>query len=398
MAGWLEKRGENKWRLNVPGGTGPDGKRVTHRKVVEVTSERQARKQLDLFSAEVQKGEYVEPSKVTFAEFVERWLKNYGEKNLAPKTLFRYKQILESRILPAMGHLQVEQIKPFHLMEFYANLGEDGVRMDGKAGGLSERTVLYHHRVLSSILNDAVQWQIIPFSPASRVKPPKCSKKVAACYDEAQIMAMLEVLEKEDLKYRAIVHVGLFTGMRRGEIMGLDWGDIDFDSGTLTVRQASQYLPDRGVFVKDPKNESSVRLISLPLFLVDMLRQYRKEQAAARLKVGDLWQASDRVFVTWDGLPMHPDTISSWFPQFLDRHGLPHLTFHGLRHSAATTLVNEGVPLKNISGRLGHANVGTTADIYGHYLKSADKAIADKLEVVYQRIKNGKKDRKKGRA
>ena len=134
-------------------------------------------------------------------------------------------------------------------------------------------------------------------------------------------------------------------------------------------------------------------------FLLDLLRQYKKQQAETRLKVGDLWQGTDHVFTTWDGRPMHPDSISSWFPAFLERHGLPHLTFHGLRHSSATMQINEGVPLKNISGRLGHANVGTTADIYGHYLRSADKVTADKLEGVYQRMKgSGKKDAKKGRA
>ncbi|MCL6560226.1 MAG: site-specific integrase [Firmicutes bacterium] len=399
MAGWVEKRGENTWRLNAPGGTGPDGKRVVYRKTVEAKSKREAEKLLAEFVAEVQKGQYVEPSKLTFAEFVERWLKNYAEKNLAPKTLFRYKQILESRVLPAMGHLKVEQIKPFHLMEFYANLQEDGIREDGKPGGLSEKTILYHHRVISSILNDAVEWQVIPSNPAARVKPPRVQKKPAACYDEEQTAALLAAAEAEEAKYRVLINLAVFTGLRRGELMGLEWKDIDFAAATLRVHQASQYLPGRGVFTKEPKNESSVRILALPSFLVVMLKQYKKEQAEARLKAGDLWQGSDRLFTTWDGQPMHPDTISKWFPKFLKKHGLPSLPFHGLRHTAATMLINQGLPAKSISGRLGHANIGTTMDIYGHYLRSADREAADRLEQVYQTMKeSGKKGTKKGRA
>jgi integrase len=386
MAGSIEKRGENRWRLVVSGGTGPDGKRIKHTKTIQATSRREAEKELAKFVAEVEKGLYVEPSKLTFKDFVERWLRDYGESNLAPKTLFRYRQILSSRVIPAMGHLKLEQIRPVHLIEFYKNLQEDGIREDGKPGGLSAKTILYHHRVISSILNDAVEWQLIPFNPASRVKPPKVQKKQAACYDMDQVKAMLKALETEEPKYRVIVIMALLTGLRRGELMGLTWQDVDFDGGTLMVRQASQYLPGKGTFVKEPKNESSQRLLALPSSLVNILRQYKREQAEHRLKVGDLWQGSDRLFTTWDGQPMHPDTISSWFPKFLKRHGLPHLPFHGLRHTAATLLINKGIPLKNVSGRLGHADVGTTGNIYSHFLQSADRVIADTLDEFYQEV------------
>lgn len=347
----------------------------------------------------MQKGEYIEPSKLTFSEFVDRWLKNYAEGNLAPKTLFRYKQILKTRVLPAIGHFQVEQIKPFHLMEFYANLQEDGIREDGKPGGLSPKTILQHHRIISSIFSSAIEWQVIGSSPASRVKPPKVQKKVAACYDEDQTEQLLEAAGQENLKHQILVFIALFTGLRRGEIMGLEWQDVDLDKGILEIRQASQYLPGQGTFTKEPKNETSARLLSLPPFLVDMLKQYKKEQAKTRMKVADFWKGSDRLFTTWDGQPGHPEWPSQWFSKFIKKHELPPLNFHGLRHTSATMLINQGLPAKNISGRLGHANISTTMDIYGHYLKSADKEAADQLEQVYQRMKdNGKKDAKKGQA
>ncbi|MDD4169585.1 MAG: tyrosine-type recombinase/integrase [Desulfotomaculaceae bacterium] len=415
-SGSLEKRGPNTWRLVVSCGMKGD-KQLKKRKTVttknsceksscrgcatidKCRARREANRLLTEYALAIEKGQLVDSGRLTFADFVERWIRDYAEGNLAPKTLFRYKEILENRILPAMGHLKIEQIRPSHLMEFYANLSEEGIRLDGRPGKLSDSTILYHHRILSSILKDAVQWQVIVSNPCERVKPPKVTKKQAVCYDEEQAAAMLTALEEEELKYRALINLALFTGLRRGELMGLTWADVDFEGGTLEVRQASQYLPGQGIFTKSPKNESSERLMALPSFLVDLLRQYRKEQLQERLKVGDLWQDSDRLFVTWDGQPMHPDTVSGWFPKFLERHGLPHLPFHGIRHTAATMLINQNLPVKNISGRMGHSNISTTMNIYGHYLKSADKEAADRLEQVYQNMKgNGKKDIKKGQA
>ncbi|MDK2894832.1 MAG: integrase [Moorella sp. (in: firmicutes)] len=384
MAGWVEKRGENKWRLNAPGGTDAEGKRKVYRKTVEAKSKREAEKMLAEFVAEVQKGQYIEPSKLTFAEFVERWIRDYGESNLAPKTLHRYKEILK-RACQAMGHLKIEKIKPLHLLEFYKNLQEDGIREDGKPGKLSESTILYHHRVLSSILNDAVDWEVISFNPASKVTPPKVKKKQVPCYDKDQTAALLAALDKEPLKYKVLITLAVATGLRRGELMGLEWQDIDFKNNTIEVHQASQYLPEKGIFTKDPKNETSNRMIAVPTSVMELLKQYKAQQAEERLKVGDLWQGSNRLFTTWDGQPMHPDTISKWFPKFLRRYGLPPITFHGLRHTSATLLIAEGVNLKNVSRRLGHSNISTTGDIYAHALRSVDQEAAEKLDHILTR-------------
>ncbi|AOQ23856.1 putative prophage phiRv2 integrase [Moorella thermoacetica] len=390
MAGWVEKRGENKWRLNVQGGTDAEGKRKVYRKTIEASSRREAEKKLAEFVAEVQKRQYIEPSKLTFAEFVGHWLKNYADENLAPKTLHRYKEMLETRILPAMGHLKLEEIKPLHLLEFYQNLQEDGIRADGKPGGLSARTILHHHRLIAAILQAAVDWEVIPSNPARKVKPPQVEKKEVNCYDADQVAAMLAALDKEPIKYKVIVVLALATGCRKGEIMGLEWRDVDFENNTIEIRRASQYLPEKGAFTKKPKNETSSRKIAVPASVMDLLKQHKAQQAEQRLKVGDLWRGSNRLFTTWDGRPMFPDTISNWFPKFLKRHNLPPLTFHGLRHTSATLLLAEGVPLKNVSKRLGHSSVTTTGDIYAHALRSVDREAAEKLDDLLTGVKNKK--------
>jgi len=430
----ITKSGEVAYRVFFDGPKNPDGSRnrKTEMHKIKLPARKMSPEELENWintrgkekaldyakdrEKEVNNPQYIEPTKSTFKEFAERWMRDYGEKNLAPKTLHRYKQILESRVYPAMGHLKIEQIKPAHLMEFYKNLQESGIRKDKRPGGLSDKTILYHHRVISSILQDAVQWQVITSNPAARVKPPKVQRKQAAVYDEEQVKTLLAALDAEDPKYRLLINLALFTGLRRGEIMGLEWQDVDFDAGTIKVQQTSQYVPKKGVITKSPKNETSARLLSIPSFIVDMLKQHKKEQAKMQLKVGDLWQGSERIFTTWDGRPMHPDTISKWFRNFLEQAAihkkcgktigsatecphckkpvkaediikLPPLPFHGLRHTAATMLINQNIPLKNIAGRLGHADIRTTGNIYSHYLQSADKAIADTLENIHQKIK-----------
>jgi integrase len=222
-----------------------------------------------------------------------------------------------------------------------------------------------------------------PFNPAGRVKPPKVKKKQAACYDEEQLTRLLAALEKDTLKHKTLVVLALFTGLRRGELMGLEWQDVNLEEEVIEVRQASQYVPGIGRLTKEPKNETSARLVAVPPSIMALVKEYRKEWVESRLKVEDLWQGSERLFVTWDGLPGHPEWPSQWFSKFIQRHNLPPLPFHGLRHTAATMLINQGIPDKNISGRLGHSNISTTIDIYGHLLRSADKEAAARLEEYY---------------
>jgi len=209
------------------------------------------------------------------------------------------------------------------------------------------------------------------------------------------VYALLGALEKENLKHRVLVILALSTGLRRGEIMGLEWKRINFEQSTLEVSQAGQYIPGQGAFIKEPKNETSKRIIAIPPAVMALLKQYKALQAEGRLKVGDLWQGSEHVFTTWDGRPGHPEWPSQWFPKFIKRHGLPPLPFHGLRHTSATLMISQGAPLKNISSRLGHANISTTGDIYGHALKSVDREIANNMDSIFNG--SGKeKGRKKG--
>lgn len=348
-----------------------------------------AEKALAKFIADVEKGDFTQPSKITFNEFVKKWLKNYAETELAPKTLARYKALLEARILPEFGDKKLEAIKPLDILEFYQSLRKDhkyirlfkdGKRKEGKSGKLSEQTIRHHHRLISAIFQKAIKWNVYKGeNPAQHVDAPKVEKKKAACYDLDQIKMLLKVIKKEELKNQAAVMIALTCGLRLGEVAGLEWQDIGFDKGLIEVRQSGQYLSDRGVFTKTTKNESSKRKISANKALLDLLKAYQKDQQ----NKGFLCTDNNRLFVTWKGEPITPNEISRWFTGFIKTNNLPKLTFHGLRHTSATFLISQGVDVQTVAGRLGHSTSITTQNIYSHFLKSKDKEAADLMDKAF---------------
>lgn len=391
MAGSIEKRGENSYRLIVSNGYSPDGKKKRHTKTIKVEGKTEtARKQaaeieLAKFVAEIEGGNFIEPSKVTFKSFSEKWLENYAKPNLAPKTIYEYERLLELRILPTLGHMKLNKIKPVHIMDFYKELlSED--RKDGKKGKISNSTIMHYHRLLRKMFNDAVKWQLINDNPVNRVDPPKVSKPKAEYYDEKEIDQLIKALEGEPTKYVAAILVTMASGLRLGELMGLEWRCVNFEKNTIEIEQANQYLPGEGTFTKDPKNESSIRIISMPEPTMRILEIHRTEEKEKRLKCGEKWKGGDFengfVFTQWNGKAMYPSTPSKWFNELIERKGLKKITFHQLRHTSATMLINAGLNIRALSARLGHSNTTTTLNIYSHALKSADESAAEKMEKI----------------
>lgn len=383
---------------------------------VTAKSDHEAERLLAKLVAAVDSGDFTQPAKVTFKEFTEKWLKDYAKVELAPKTIHRYKQLLEARILPSFGDKKLVKIKPLDLVEFYNSLRKkhkyvseikekDGTLKKKDSGPLSESTIKHHHRLISAIFEKAVKWGVLRGeNPAKRVDAPKAERKKAKCYDESQVQALLEALENvapEEMKYKAATMIALMTGARLGEIMGLEWQDVDFERKTIEIRQASQYLPGQGTFTKSPKTETSKRKVSVNGILLNLLSEYKADQESKDFKCED----DNRLFVTWDGKPMHPYTVSKWFPDFLKRNELPPLTFHGLRHTSATFLISRGMDIQTVAGRLGHSTSATTQNVYSHFLESKDRQAADLMEDTFKKpdkpmlvVDNSKKKNKKREA
>ena len=389
MAGSIEKRGKNSYRLIVSEGYDLHGKPMIHRKTVHGTK-KDAQVELAKFVTEVQNGLVVDGKSLKFSEFTEIWKRDYGSKELAPSTYKRYCRMLETRLLPYFGHFYINKIRPTDIMKFYDLLEKDTqlVRKKGNNGSktkkpLSGKTILEHHRLLRAMLHRAVYWQLIVANPAERVQPPKARKPKRKSYDDEQTKILLENLEllpSEDAKYKVAIILTVFTGVRLGELMGLEWQDVDFKNGILSINRSSQYLADMGVFTKVPKTESSIREIAIPEFIISLLEEYKLWYEEQKSIYGELWTNSDRLFVQADGKPMHPSTISKWFVRYVAQIGLPVINFHGLRHTNASLLVAQNIDIAVISARLGHAQISTTLDFYVHPLLSHNRKAGYALE------------------
>ena len=389
MAGSIEKRGKNSYRLTVSEGFDLNGKPMIHRKTVHGTK-KDAEVELAKFVTEVQNGLVIDGKSLKFSEFTEIWKRDYGSKELAPSTYKRYCRMLETRLLPYFGHFYINKIKPTDIMKFYDLLEKDPqlVRKKGNNGSktkkpLSGKTILEHHRLLRAMLHKAVYWQLIVANPAERVQPPKARKPKRRSYDDEQtkiLLENLELLSSEDTKYKVAIILTVFTGVRLGELMGLEWQDVDFKNGIISINRSSQYLSDMGVFTKVPKTESSIREIAIPEFIISLLEEYKLWYEEQKSIYGELWTNSDRLFVQADGKPMHPSTISKWFVKYVGQIGLPVINFHGLRHTNASLLVAQNVDIAVISARLGHAQISTTLDFYVHPLLSHNRKAGYALE------------------
>lgn len=389
MAGSIEKRGKNSYRLTVSEGFDLNGNPMIHRKTVHGTK-KDAEVELAKFVTEVQNGLVVDGKSLRFSEFTEIWKRDYGSKELAPSTYKRYCRMLETRLLPYFGHFYINKIRPTDIMKFYDLLEKDTqlVRKKDNNGSktkkpLSGKTILEHHRLLRAMLHKAVYWQLIVANPAERVQPPKARKPKRRSYDDEQtkiLLENLELLSSEDTKYKVAITLTMFTGVRLGELMGLEWQDVDFKNGIISINRSSQYLSDMGVFTKVPKTESSIREIAIPEFIISLLGEYKLWYEEQKSIYGELWTNSDRLFVQSNGKPMHPSTISKWFVKYVGQIGLPVINFHGLRHTNASLLVAQNIDIAIISARLGHAQISTTLNFYVHPLLSHNRKAGYALE------------------
>ena len=345
-------------------------------------TERQIEKELDrqkkLFDEQV-KNDQTRNGNIRFQHFAEQYLREYVQLRLKAKTAWDYQQKLE-RINRAIGHIKLKDLKPAHINSFYAILQEDGMHTQS-GEKLSQRTVHAYHRVLSAALSKAVKWEYISENPAKRAAPPPLGKPKTTYLDEPDARRLLELLHNEPIRWRTMITFDLLSGLRRGELLGLRWCDIDAESQTIVINQTSNYVPGRGVYIDTPKNDTSNRPLHLTKSVFILLEEYKAWQDNQRDICGDAWRDKDgRVFTAEDGAPVFPDSITQWFSKFVKRVGLPKVTVHSLRHTYASLMIAEDVSLVVVSNQLGHANPSTTANIYAHAIASAKAKAAQTLD------------------
>lgn len=261
--------------------------------------------------------------------------------------------------------------------------------------GLSEKTILEHHRLISTILKKAKKERIIPFNVASEhATPPKAPRQEAKYLTDKQARQVIECLwVEEDIRVKAVLFILFYSGVRRGELCGLSWPDVDTEKQIIHIQRASQYQRGRGIKEVVTKNPSSKRSIKLPSIVFDVLAEYRIWWLEQKQANGSLWSGNDeRLFIQVDGKPINPDTINYWLDKFCERNNLPEFTPHTCRHTFTTLQLASGVDLRTLQSRTGHAQASTLLNIYSHLLKSADDSATEAINdsLTPEQFKNKK--------
>ena len=374
MRGHIRRRGERSWELKFDTGRDPQtSERITQFRSFK-GSKREAQQKLTELMAAVAKGAYVPRSSITVgahvAERIERW-EQLGK--IGGKTAERYRELHANQITRYLGTILLQELKPSSIERWHATLKAGG-RKDG-TGGLSALTIRHAHRLLSKALKEAARHDLVVRNVASDEAPPRVEREEVTILTGQQVRDVVEELRGKPLHTKVII--GLFTGMRRAEILGLRWSHVDLDAKLITVREAVEET-NTGQRLKEPKSKAGKRDITLPDIVVDTLRDYRRQQLELRLALG-LGKLSDDVliFARLDGSPESPRALSKEWAALAREMSLS-VTFHALRHTHASMLIDAGIDIvKIISKRLGHANVSTTLDIYSHlFVAREDKSAA----------------------
>jgi integrase len=375
MRGNITKRGKSSYRIKFDVGTDPQtGKRIISYKTVRGTrkhAEAELAKQLSQFA----EGRYVAPTVETVETYANHWIENIAPASRAPITVERYTTLIRAHIVPGLGSHELQKLDGTAIDRFYAS------RRDL---GLAAFTVHHIHSLLRQILSSAVKAKKISRSPISDIETaPKAKrgKKIEAL-DETELATLLDFLHGHWLYMPTLIAAS--TALRRGEVLGLRWRDLDFDKGTLQVTQAVEIVGGK-LGVKPPKTERSARTIKLPPSLAPELERHRKEQLEDRLKIG-LGGRPDLVFTSPLGEMLHPDTLSEAFSAKVAAAGIKRVTFHCLRHTHITLLLKSGVPVHVVSARAGHAKPSITLDTYCHLLGGEDNDAAKQAEAILSRV------------
>jgi integrase len=360
MKGHLRERSPGKWAIILDL---RDDKGQRKRKWHSFRgTKREAQAESARLITELKSGSYIERNRQSLNDFLDKWSRDWAVHNVSAKSAERYLELLRLHVRPQLGAKAIQSIGVQDLNALYASLHEK----------LSPRTVKHVHRLLHRVLGHATKWGLVKRNVAALTDAPRVPVKEAAALQLTEIPTMLAGLRGRMLYPIAVVALG--TGMRRGELCGLRWRDVDLDGGSLRVEQSLEQTRG-GLRFKQPKSARSRRSISLSPAVVAELRAHWKAQQEQRLALGlGKAPADSLVFARWDGKPRSPDKLSTDFSATMNRIGLPHITLHSLRHTHASQLITGGMDILTVSRRLGHGSPAITLNVYGHLLSSQDRA------------------------
>ncbi len=328
-------------------------------------AEKEANRQAILFEDKCKSSDLTN-KRVKFQHLANEWLELVETtQEMKPSTIVRLKTLKE-RTYKAIGHIYVDKLTYRQIQSFIVSLSKDGTNQ--KTGkGLSQKTQKHYLSFISDVMKYAKKCGLIFNNPCVDVSTVKTDKKEKEIYSLDELKTLLNRIDsKADTDYKVLFSILGYCGLRRGEVLGLEYKDIDFESGIVSIVRTSNYQTGLGVYTSTPKTKSSCRKILLQTNVLNLIKQLKAEQQEKAIKCGDLWNETDRLFITWCGQPMHPNTPYTWLKRFCEEESLPFKGLHSFRHTVATQAIIGGQNYKSVSSVLGHSQTSTTMNIYAH--------------------------------
>lgn len=373
MRGSIQKKGD-RYYARIEVGRHPATGRRRQKSLGGYRTKKEAQAAITKALAEIQKGEFVEPSKQTLSEFFDEWLVAVRSTGIKESSWDSYRSNIEAHIKPRIGGIRLRALQPSHLNGMYAELLTSG-RRTGK-GGLSPRTVELIHVTIHRALRDAVRWGHVARNVADLANRPKQQRPEMKAWPIEALQNFLTAV-REDRLYPLYL-MAATTGMRRGELLGLRWQDVDLEGGRISVRQTYVVVNYQPMF-STPKTKRSRRSIALDPATLDALRDLRRRQLEERMSMGAGYVESGLVFTRTDGSAIHPQSLSDAFERQVRGAHLPPIPFHALRHTYATVALSAGTHPKVVSERLGHSSISVTLDIYSHVIPALQEEAATQV-------------------
>jgi len=343
-----------------------DGKR----KQYYLKTQKEAVEKLRKAQRELEQGTLVTGPQQTVKQYLEYWLEEVHRSTLRVSTYVKYRKLIYRHIIPVLGNLKLDKLTPQQVKSLYNRKEKEG---------LAAKTINAIHGVLHMALKNALLWNLVSRNVCDVVSPPRLVKRKNQSLTMEQAHGLLEGVRGHRLEM--LLTLALTTGMRRGELLALRWADVDLERKMVKVHRTVDYIPKYGYVENEPKTAAGERAVLLPSFVADMLKQHRVQQLEVQLKAGSAWEDHDLVFTDLSGGYFNPRYLEKLFKKIAAQASLPpQMTFHNLRHSAATLLLSMGVPLKVIQEILGHSNFAITANIYTDVLPSMQEKAMEKWD------------------
>lgn len=374
MRGRITQRSIGSWTIILDIGREPaTGKRRQQTETVR-GPKRAAEKRLAELIYEVDNGVYIKPAKVTLRDFFERWLRDYAAHRVRATTLEGYRWRAKS-ITASLGNIRLADLHPEHIQRYYT---------EKLTSGAAASTVVKHHNLIRQALATAVRWKLIATNVAELVDPPRKTFKEMRALTPDEIQLLLDSCQ--GTPWHTIFHTLIWTGLRRSELLGLRWKDVDTLLASLRVTQVLHQLGDRTFVYTEPKTAKGRRAVSLTPASCLMLQSQNERQEHEAALLGIPFTGDTLVFSHPDGSPRRPDTLTKAFRRYSRQAGLTGVRLHDLRHTHASLLLKLNVNPKIVSDRLGHASIQITMDVYSHLMPGMQEAAVAGLDALLEPV------------